>query len=861
MERVKSGIDQSTPLDRAAAPPRRATPLGRLAVVLPAYNEEGAIRQTIGDMMAKLPEFAGDFVVIPVDDGSRDQTPQILDELALQNGSQLLVVHNPINRGYGGALLAGFERALAENADAIFFMDSDGQFDIAELAKFLPLLRQYDAVFGYRLDRRDPMQRKLNAWAWKQLVSALFGFHIRDIDCAFKLIRADFIRLAGLHAQGAMINTELLARFTRAKLQCVEIGVHHYPRTSGKPTGSKLTVIVRAFHELLLLRNRIAQDPPVVLESRYVQMDRSPQIASARMTQHAQKVGDMRAQTSPSSFPMPYDDAIAPATSSRDRQLHLAAWLWGFLKQYAVVALIFVVAVALRWHHLTTQSLWLDEIGEGTTAQLGFAHMFIAIREDVGAAPLDYFGVKLAITLLGHGTAATRAWAFALGCLSVLMMFFVGRAIFRSTTAGLFASLMLAFSSYDIYYSQEARFYSLSVFAVLVNLYCFHRALERRTWQSWALYALAVALCFYSAYFLLILPAVEGVYLAGVCLARSITAGWNRSVLIAAVRQLALGIAAMAMGAVLFVPWLLFGAISQTRNNGFAPPPPLSYHAILEALYALLGLALAGSSTPTQYANGEALAWLGLALVAVGLVLATAIRRHFALAIAGMLVLAVPLAWTLDQRVYYFFSPRQVIMMLPLLYLLAAAGVDYLLQGISVWLRGTSGGDDAVPNAAESATGTVSAFTSGLKSDAKRQRVIFVALGGAFALAWVAINWSPIQTVYSNNVYPKEDWRGATAFVSTHVCSDSHIYTPLWDHYSYGIAYYDPALAQQAVYDPSLRGLDPLPSLKATHFQPHDLIVLENQSQAVQAYMTTQGWSSYDVFPIHVYYRQTGCGG
>ncbi len=171
------------------------------------------------------------------------------------------MVDYPVNRGYGGALRAGFERALTTGAEAIFLMDSDGQFDIAELAGFLPLLVNYDGVFGYRINRQDPFLRKLNTWAWRQLVRAVFRIRARDIDCAFKLLRADFVRHTNLEATGAMFSTELLARFARAGLRFAEVGVRHYPRNGGKPTGAQPMVILRAFKELWFLRPSIMKGP------------------------------------------------------------------------------------------------------------------------------------------------------------------------------------------------------------------------------------------------------------------------------------------------------------------------------------------------------------------------------------------------------------------------------------------------------------------------------------------------------------------------------------------------------------------------------------------------------------------------
>ena len=92
--------------------------------------------------------------------------------------------------------------------------------------------------------------RKLNAWGWHLLIGWVLSVHVRDVDCAFKLLRTDFLRQHPLQTRGAMINAELLYILTRAGGTYKELGVHHLPRQAGRATGAKLTVILRAFHEL-----------------------------------------------------------------------------------------------------------------------------------------------------------------------------------------------------------------------------------------------------------------------------------------------------------------------------------------------------------------------------------------------------------------------------------------------------------------------------------------------------------------------------------------------------------------------------------------------------------------------------------
>jgi len=221
-----------------------------LSVILPAHNEEEAIAGTVHEVVDALAAWTWiqEYEVIVVNDGSRDQTGAIVETIAAANPS-VQVIHHPVNQGYGAALVSGFEAATK---DLVFFMDSDGQFTIHDLEQFFPLMQEFDAVLGYRIKRQDTWMRKLNAWGWKILIGMVFGVYVRDVDCAFKLYRGEFFREHHLETRGAMINAEILYKFTRAGYTYTQVGVHHLPRRGGRATGAKLSVIGRAFRELVV---------------------------------------------------------------------------------------------------------------------------------------------------------------------------------------------------------------------------------------------------------------------------------------------------------------------------------------------------------------------------------------------------------------------------------------------------------------------------------------------------------------------------------------------------------------------------------------------------------------------------------
>jgi len=220
-----------------------------ISVFFPCYNEQDNVRRTAEQAIGVLEKLKADYEVIIVDDGSSDATGQIADGIASQN-SRVKVVHHPTNRGYGAALQSGFKAATKE---LVFYTDGDGQFDMKEMPPLLPLIKQYDIVSCYRLNRQDNLTRKINAWCWTKLVCLLFGLRIRDIDCAFKLYKREIFDKIKLVSLGALIDTEVLARAVRKGYTITQKGVHHYPRVAGVQTGAKLKVILRAFKELFKL--------------------------------------------------------------------------------------------------------------------------------------------------------------------------------------------------------------------------------------------------------------------------------------------------------------------------------------------------------------------------------------------------------------------------------------------------------------------------------------------------------------------------------------------------------------------------------------------------------------------------------
>lgn len=243
-------ISQKQESSEYTRPPRK--PMS-LSIVLPCYNEEENVERVAGDALRIAREIAEDYEVIVVNDGSRDRTGEIAEEMARRD-PHVRVVHNNPNKGYGGSLAAGF-RAATKNW--VFYTDGDGQFDLNELPRLLPLLEEYDIVTCYRARRRDPLHRKINAFLWTSLVGFLFRLRIRDVDCAFKIYPRHLFERITMHSNSALIDTEVLAKARNLGYTMTQIPVTHLPRSAGTQTGAKLSSIFKAFRELFALYRNI----------------------------------------------------------------------------------------------------------------------------------------------------------------------------------------------------------------------------------------------------------------------------------------------------------------------------------------------------------------------------------------------------------------------------------------------------------------------------------------------------------------------------------------------------------------------------------------------------------------------------
>jgi glycosyltransferase involved in cell wall biosynthesis len=222
-----------------------------LSVFFPAYNDGGTIASLVITAVKVAGSLTPDFEVIVVNDGSSDDTPQILDELARLYPDHVRIVHHPKNRGYGGALRSGF---AAATKDYVFYTDGDGQYDPAEMTVLWQQMRDdVDWVNGWKISRADPLHRIIIGRVYHHMVKLLFGLKVRDVDCDFRLMRRRIFDVVRLEKDSGVICLEMMKKFQDAGFRVAQTPVHHYHRAYGKSQFFNFRRIVKTAVDVMKL--------------------------------------------------------------------------------------------------------------------------------------------------------------------------------------------------------------------------------------------------------------------------------------------------------------------------------------------------------------------------------------------------------------------------------------------------------------------------------------------------------------------------------------------------------------------------------------------------------------------------------
>jgi glycosyltransferase involved in cell wall biosynthesis len=226
-----------------------------LSVFFPAYNDALSLPGLLRKTFEVLERHVEEYEVVVVNDGSRDNTAEVLDDLRRAYAPHLRVITHPENRGYGGALRSGLGAAKKE---FVFYTDGDGQYDVGELPALLALAGPGTGlVNGYKLERQDPLHRIWIGSTYNFCARLLFRIRIRDIDCDYRLIRRTLLDQIHLTSTSGTICVELVRKLELSGSEVKEVGVHHYPRLYGRSQFFRVRSLAVTFYQLLRLWARL----------------------------------------------------------------------------------------------------------------------------------------------------------------------------------------------------------------------------------------------------------------------------------------------------------------------------------------------------------------------------------------------------------------------------------------------------------------------------------------------------------------------------------------------------------------------------------------------------------------------------
>lgn len=241
-----------------------------ISAFFPAYNDAGTIPSMVLATDMTLRSLTDDYEIIVVNDGSADNTGEVLEELK-KSYPCLRVVHHRKNRGYGGALRSGFAHATK---DLVFYTDGDAQYDPREMTLLVAALTpDVDVVNGYKISRSDPLHRIVIGNLYHWTVKTMFGLKVRDTDCDFRLFRRRVFDKVHLERDSGVICVEMMKKVQDAGFTIAQVPVNHFHRTYGSsqffnfPRVFRVGVdLIKLWRELVLEKRAVARAEAPVLQ-------------------------------------------------------------------------------------------------------------------------------------------------------------------------------------------------------------------------------------------------------------------------------------------------------------------------------------------------------------------------------------------------------------------------------------------------------------------------------------------------------------------------------------------------------------------------------------------------------------------
>lgn len=199
----------------------------------PAYNDAENITYVIDKAVKLFSELCEDYEIVVVNDGSPDNTREVLERLAKIH-TKLKVIHHPCNLGYAEALKTGFKNA--RKFDFILFTDGDNQYDVEYFSHMMKYMNDYDSIITYRVKNANNFIRRFISRTFNRLLHVMFNEPFKDLSSSFRLVKRGAINHTELRSTGIFLPVELILKLYKKNYKIKEIPIQTEKRLHGRST-------------------------------------------------------------------------------------------------------------------------------------------------------------------------------------------------------------------------------------------------------------------------------------------------------------------------------------------------------------------------------------------------------------------------------------------------------------------------------------------------------------------------------------------------------------------------------------------------------------------------------------------------
>ena len=222
-----------------------------LSFFCPAYYDGENVTHVVNKAVSLFPQLCEDYEIIVIDDGSPDNTGEVLDKLAATH-DKVKVIHHPGNLGYAEALKTGFKNA--NKFDFILFTDGDNQYDVEYFKCMVDYMEDHDAVITYRTKNGNNFIRQIISWIFNRVLNIMFREPFKDLSSALRLVRKSAIKSIELRSTSIFLPVEVILRLHKKGFKIKEIPIETKRRLYGRSTSLLPRNFISAILDMIRLR-------------------------------------------------------------------------------------------------------------------------------------------------------------------------------------------------------------------------------------------------------------------------------------------------------------------------------------------------------------------------------------------------------------------------------------------------------------------------------------------------------------------------------------------------------------------------------------------------------------------------------